>query len=300
MKKIVLKSLAITLSAISLLNVSPINALDDNKTDEPKIIQQLPEKDITLEGNPDPMEEIKLLGIEIVVGAGVLALARVIVEKNYNYWIEQKRNEELKKFEGRIGENILTKRQEGAFWDWLACLQGMLKNRGIEKSQKELFKGITGKFPGWFETTRYNNLKETHYNDSLFWTSFKLFTFSNEEVGFAAAQKYIIKEFKLNLWKYKISVFGDNTTEICDYIKETYKNNNNKPFAICDSLGISRPVSSDDFMQMVNVVEIQGDYITIESPLTGLRRTENIYDFVKRYNEKKFFKDSGIFLFGIS
>lgn len=85
MKKIVLKSLAITLSAISLLNVSPINALDDNKIDEPQITQQLPEKDITPAGNPDLVEELKfwskVLGIEIVVGAGVLALQRVIIEK---------------------------------------------------------------------------------------------------------------------------------------------------------------------------------------------------------------------------
>lgn len=220
------------------------------------------------------------------------------MKKKHNQTIEQKRNEELKKFDGHIEENILTKRQEGVAWDWLACLQGILEARGIKKSQKELFKGITGNSPGWFETTRNGALKETH-DKSLLWTFSKLVTFSNKDVDFVAAQKYISKEFKLHLWKYKISVFEDNTDKICDYIKETYKNNN-KPFAICDNLKIWTNGLDVSFMQMVNVVEIQGDYITIESPITGLRRTERIYDFAKRYNEKKFFRDRGVFLFGIS
>lgn len=44
-----------------------------------------------------------------------------------------------------INDNDPIKKQEGLAWCWNACLQRALHKLGIERSQKEIFKGITGK-----------------------------------------------------------------------------------------------------------------------------------------------------------
>ena len=290
MKKIVLKSLAITLSAISLLNISPINALDDKKLDEPQITQQVEKNGTIPEEKSDLFGEkfwFIVLGVEIAVIGGEL----VFLNASLQHKIEEIRNEYKKKFK-HTEDNILTKCQEGIDWDWLACLQGLLHNRGVEISQKELFKGITGKSPGWFKITKKNKLKEIRGSSLL--------NFFNGDIDFAAVEKYINKEFKLKLWKEIINVTEDNTDYICNRIKTVYEKNNKKPFAICENTHIWRNLTGAVSMRMVNVVEIKDDDITIECPLTGLKRTEKIHNFAKRYNEYKSFRDRGVYLFGIS
>ena len=202
MKKIVLKSLAITLSAISLLNVSSINALDDKKLDEPQITQQIQEQDTTEEKSDLVLKYLcTTLGVEIGVGIAILtgqfAWNEVDLTKKEQDFIDKLRKLYLKNFIS-IGENILTKRQERSAWDWLACLQGLLKDRGIEKSQKELFKGITGKSPGWFYQTTHNRLNE-QYDSSKFMN--RIHMLYSRNVDFVEVEKYINKEFKLKLWK---------------------------------------------------------------------------------------------------
>ncbi|MBQ2671340.1 MAG: hypothetical protein IJG00_00805 [Clostridia bacterium] len=309
MKKIVSKALAITLSAISLLNISPINALDDKKLDEPQITQQIQEQDVTTtEEKSDLLKYLKegLIGAGVGVGVYVsFKLLRIgICTERLDYLIEQTRKEYLEKFKGHIGPNILTKRQEGIGWCWLACFQGLLKDRGIEKSQKELFKGITGKSPGWFEVTR-SNAMELPKEEGFFEMLLDLINTKRQKlvsqlglIDYYSIKEYINKEFKLNLSYEKIHVTEDNTDDICDCINNVYQKNK-KPFAIWDSM-VANYSGGVVNLHMVNVVEIKNNYITVECPTTELRRTENIHDFVKRYNENKVFRVMGVFLYWIS
>ncbi len=307
MKRIVLKSLAITLSAISLLNVSPINALADKKLDEPQITQQLQEKDATTEWESELLKYVKVGLIGAGVGVGTYVFFRLLTigihTKYVDHITEQTRKEYLEKFKGHIGPNILTKRQEGVGWCWLACLQALLKDRGIEKSQKELFKGITDKSPGWFEVTRRNVMEPPK---NFFEVVLELLNKEGkrianliEPVDYYAVEKYIIEKFNLSFCYKRIQVTEDNTDDICNSIKNVYERNNKKPFAILDSMvaGVKNDII---YVHMVNVVEINGNDITIECPQTGLRRTENIYDFAKRYNENEAFRCKDVFLYWIS
>ena len=307
MKRIVLKSLAITLSAISLLNVSPINALADKKLDEPQITQQLQEKDATTEWKSELLKYVKVGLIGAGVGVGTYVFFRLltigILTKYVDHITEQTRIEYLEKFKGHIGPNILTKRQEGVGWCWLACLQGLLKDRRIEKSQKELFKEITDKSPGWFEVTRLNGMEppKNFFEVVLEPLNTERTRIVNliEPVDYYAVEKYISEKFKLSLCYKRIQVTKDNTDDICNSIKNVYERNNKKPFAILDSM-VSAVTDGMVYTHMVNVVEINGNDITIECPSTELRRTEKISDFAKRYNENEAFRRKDVFLYWIS
>ena len=192
-KKIMLKLLAIVLSITNLLNVVPVKTYAADK-----LIDDFQSNDTVVS------EKIKSNGGLICVTAVctivfyklfsklcrelyMFLLNPIVKEIEYNFIKESYERE----FEGQIEKNILTKRQEGVGWCWIACLQGLLKEKEIEKSQEEIFKEITGKKPGWFEHTRNECLSPFENIEEVKNSPYGYIYNSNEYVYLGQIKNYV-------------------------------------------------------------------------------------------------------------
>ena len=296
MKKLGLKVLAVTLSITNLVSFSPIkiNAAEQQTISQPKT------SDTNLNKNlKEESKALKILkaagigagvGVTVYVGLQLMVIGGLTVADHF--MIEKIKKEHLEKFKGNIEPNKLTKCQEGAGWCWLACLQTLLKikGKGFEKTQKELYKEITDKSPGWFKVTRPNALLlRGSFGDDLI-ANFIILT----SVSVDLISKYISENTNYEFIPRRIVCDNFDSDAPCNLIKDIYKNNIKGPFSILDSL-CSFNTGNVTMLHFVNVVEIcENDDIIIECPTTGLRRTESLKDFVKRYNENEYFKTDGV------
>ncbi len=286
MKKLGLKVLAVTLSITNLVSFSPIkiNAAEQQTISQPKTSDTNLNKNLKEESKAKKYLKTGLkvagigagVGVTVYAGLQLMAIGGLTVANHFI--IEKTKKEYLEKFKGNIEPNKLTKCQEGTGWCWLACLQALLKIKGFEKTQKELYKEITDKSPGWFKITRTNGLLLRGPMDS-------------SNVTYGLIRKYINEKTNYN-FNNKTNISTNNEDQLCAAIKYVYEHKG--PFSILDSL-CSDKSGNANMLHFVNVVEIcENDDIIIECPTTGLRRTENLKDFVKRYNENDYFKKYGV------
>ena len=101
---------------------------------------------------------------------------------------------------------------------------------------------------------------------------------------------YINEKTNYN-FKNITNISTNNEYQLCAAIKYIYEHKG--PFSILDNV-------YKYTRYFVNVVKIDGDNIIIECPVTGIKRTESIKNFVKRYNEHDYFKNYGVDLFYIA
>ena len=164
MKKLGLKVLAITLSVANLLNFAPIkiNAAEQQTIPQPKTSDTNSNKNLKEQEFKAIKHLLKCMGIGAVVGAGVGAVVGAAIfegydlmckGRNYNRHMEQIKKEYNKLNFKNCKTIELTECEEGSCWNWLACLQALLKikEKDFKKTQKELYKEITDKSPGWFK-----------------------------------------------------------------------------------------------------------------------------------------------------
>lgn len=278
MKKMVSKSLAITLSITSLLSF------------------------LTIKTNADPGSTFKsvLKGITIAcaISSSYYSVANLAVK--HSDCITTTRSNTLRElresypieFKNQTEPITFTKRQEGYMWCWLACLQGLLKDRGIEKTQVQMYTEITGKNPGWFECTRKNGL--------IFFENLEIakknqrgYAYTDDDIYLDQIKKYIDQSTNGN-YEFKIEYFNmdmdTKVDDVCKKIKNIYRNNRNHPFSIFDSRA--------QVLHMVNVIKIDNnDNIVVECPTVEIRRTEPLRNFVERYRYPaltNIIRDSGL------
>ncbi len=141
------KCLSIFLSCAMLAQPSMANANQiPKKTDnsKPPAIQVVKDKmsacNDWLNANPKAKTGLKVVGI----GASVYLGLRVLCRAGGEIWFNCASHTipGLDRIETG-GDHI--KKQEGIMWCWNACLQRALHKYGIEKTQKEIFRGITNK-----------------------------------------------------------------------------------------------------------------------------------------------------------
>lgn len=123
-------------------NAQSVKSKSDNS--KPSVTQfvkgKISECNDWLDANPKTKKILKGVGIAAAVGVGLKTLGTATSEIWFN--CASHTIPGLKKINNN-GDNI--KKQEGLMWCWNACLQRALHKYGIEKSQKEIYKGITDK-----------------------------------------------------------------------------------------------------------------------------------------------------------
>lgn len=267
MKKTGLKTLAVILSITSLLSISPIKTGAVSKND------------------------LRMTMIGVGAGAALVTTAAAfgILAGNLLVLLKKdviKRHWKNELFKDHIESNKLTKRSKGYNWQWLACLQGLLKNRGIEKSQKSMYKGITGKSPNRFECFRRNGLAffEDSYEAKKLKSNYKgtglLGDGTEGSCAYLGQVRNYIEKVSNNKYTYKVEYIDADVgkiSDVCNKIKEIYIKNGKSPFSIMDSTGYVVHTT-------VNIIEIdENDNIIVEDPYLELRRTEPLENFVARY-----------------
>lgn len=212
-----------------------------------------------------------------------------------------------------------TKKQEGITWCALACLQGLLKYKSIEISQKDIYKGAFGNiwYTPFFEVHREkgglslfsdvndcadtsmdliygeNGLRPGEYseeqleyikkNDEFF----KVIEFMTNSFVLChdKVSAYVEKATK-NKYTYKvgfITVDNKNKEDFKKHIVEQMKElfTEQKIFSILDSLAYSRGRQA----HFVNVVGVDGNNVTIEEPTSGYSYTRTLDGFAEGLSE---------------
>ncbi len=267
MKRIVLKSLAITLSAISLLNISPIKTSADPGSTLKNVLKGVT---IACAISSTYYGSYRVTNFAIKNSDCITTTrSNTLRELRESYQIE---------FQNHTEPIVFTKRQEGVSWCWLACLQALLKDRKIEKTQVQLYKEITGKDPGWFECTRKNGLVFFE-NLEIAKKNQRGYAYDDNHIYLDQIRKYIDQSTNGN-YEFKVEYFDmdmdTKVDDVCAKIKNIYKNNENHPFSIIDSRA--------QILHMVNIIKIDNnDNVVVECPGTEIRRTEPLKNFVERY-----------------
>lgn len=173
--------------------------------------------------------------------------------------------------------NKYTKKQEGKFWCFYSCAQGLLKYNNVEIKQSKLFKLFIGKSPEWFWITRkvcpktivedniINNinliLKENNISKSLnYW-----------KITFAKWPKSMTKEELDKHLRNGVSRKKWLKTKIIKF----YQENGKQPFCSYDSIFKNHAV---------NIISIDEDNeeITIEDPQSGISRVEKLEEYCRK------------------
>lgn len=103
-------------------------------------------------GNTKIPTELKALTTMFVIGAVLISSMKIAVEVGREIWFKRLCNNFSDEYATEVpgfikidthGDDI--KKQEGVNWCWNACLQRLLHKYDIDKTQKEIFRGITGK-----------------------------------------------------------------------------------------------------------------------------------------------------------
>lgn len=183
-------------------------------------------------------------------------------------------------------KNTITPRQEGDSWCAIACLAGLLKYKGFEVEQKDIYKSAfkTSKVP-IFECNREKgglsicpiNKEEGEQIRNEVGDFF--FSRRDDDVHQSQFDEYV-KKVSNNKLRYQKLYIPYNIGSECiinaiKSILEKYKKVSiTDPFAL--EMGSSH---------FVNIVDIDNDKntITVEDPGTRLSRVQNIRNFVKGY-----------------
>ncbi|MDO4199614.1 MAG: hypothetical protein Q4D57_02495 [Clostridia bacterium] len=120
--------------------------------------------------SPKTKKTLKKVGIATGAIGGaklVLDVSREInFSSNCNYLnghYEKISSGMLKKIDNPYGDDI--KRQEGAGWCWNACLQRALSKYGIERTQKEIFRGVAEKW--WVSPYKFKRDCGHDFNETV-------------------------------------------------------------------------------------------------------------------------------------
>lgn len=175
----------------------------------------------------------------------------------------------------------LTKRQEGRMWCWLACLQGLLRYHNIEKSQKEIFKGISKSwFVSEFEHNRNAGLsiyssKENMKNAGKIEES----ECDLKNTIFPSMIKEYVERVSEGRLTYQILYINKHLSN--EGIKQTilsiYNKIGKRPFSL-----LANHTSCGHF---INIVKIDGNgTMYIEDPAFQKGRKESIDNYVRNFD----------------
>ena len=276
------KNLARFLSLVILLNIKSF-ATKVTNLPTPQVFQPVGIKNNLKNTKSDSALSKAVLYILPCIVAALGTFATFEIKDEINYQKEISSSSEL--FSEQFGKNIttceLTKKQEGKMWCWIACLQGLLKNQNVEKSQKEIFKGVTN---SWFVPLLENNRDAG------------MSIYSSEEnmkaVGKVAENEcdpednifpYMINDYIKKISNDKLTyqtvyINKDlDTKDVKNTILEIYKTIGKKPFSL-----LASHTSSCHF---VNITKIDDDGIMhIEDPAYEKGRTESIDSYMESFD----------------
>ncbi len=214
-----------------------------------------------------------------------------------------------------VKPNTYTKRQEGAMWCAIACVQGLLKHKGVEVSQKDIYKGSFGNiwFTPIFEAHRtkgglnfysnmddYLNFLRDKYNMSddetkkLDWHT-KVFL-KDHSLFHDKVSSYVEKATQ-DQYTYKVEfiTLDDNYKEnLKEYVMEQIKKilKKHQTFSIIDSFAYTA-LKQFHFVNVVGIDNsaiipigcsnkpIDSSVITIEDPASGYSYKRTLYGFVE-------------------
>lgn len=201
--------------------------------------------------------------------------------------LEYKRDIEClsNQFSSNFGNNTtgcqITKRQEGRMWCWLACLQGLLGYHGVERTQKEIFKGISN---SWFVPAMEHNRNSglSIYSSEENMKSIGKFKDSDCDLKntiFPYMIKDYVEKVSDNDLTYQILYINKNLDD--DGIKNTilhiYKKIGKRPFSL-----LANHTSCGHF---INIRKIDGNGIMyIEDPAFQKGRKESIDSYVHNFD----------------
>lgn len=182
---------------------------------------------------------------------------------------------ERETFGDNLKDNIYTEKQKNINWSFIACLQGLYKMRGYNNiSQNEIYQKLFGTYPQ--DSRGYNCFKNIAYvPDRPF-----VHSVNNILPGLNLTQ--VVINTNKSLIGYS-SYDNNRIYQLMNKLKEIYRRCNR--FAIVDSFRGYTKINEYNIINYSNVINISGDYITLENSVTGKTRTESLYNFCKRYYE---------------
>lgn len=309
-KKLLTNILACTM----LLNSIVLCFAEENnnlvKNGEVKVSNSVVEKEnkkskvTTSEAKKIPKENVddtltKILGIITgfgVVGATIDFHNILTVDDNISE-LKSRYNQEFRD----IKQNKYTKMQEGVKWDTIACLQGLLKHKGVDISQGKIYRGI---FDTWYTPIFKAHRRKGHlsqYENFGDFQSRSIYNLCNKNGKFVLPSKF---RLKLNQWIYEIKTNNNYILchdKVCNYVeketnnkynykvefvpfdenKATFRNdikecikeafNKHGMLTITDSFSYKNGKQ----INFVNLVDIIDDYyLVIEDPVSGFSRKE--------------------------
>lgn len=316
-KKLLTNILACTM----LLNSIVLCFAEENnnlvKNGEVKVSNSVVEKEnkkskvTTSEAKKIPKENVddtltKILGIITgfgVVGATIDFHNILTVDDNISE-LKSRYNQEFRD----IKQNKYTKMQEGVKWDTIACLQGLLKHKGVDISQGKIYRGI---FDTWYTPIFKAHRRKGHlsqYENFGDFQSRSIYNLCNKNGKFVLPSKF---RLKLNQWIYEIKTNNNYILchdKVCNYVeketnnkynyrvefvpfdenKATFRNdikkcikeafNKHGMLTITDSFSYK----NNKQINFVNLVDIKDDgyYLVIEDPVSGYSRTELFEHYV--------------------
>ncbi len=182
----------------------------------------------------------------------------------------------------------IVEKQQGADWDWAACLVSIVKNKVSDSkiSQCSFVKKVTGG-TAFFKHNRTEHLPTTCYYNiwlrSALNDAVKDYQVTDSSKG-ASQDKPEQNKCSDNILHFerKLHEFPDkpDTNDIKNTIITFYQNvAQNGIFAISDSYFYGE----SPYTHFVLVTKIENGQITVEDPATGLKRTHDISEFCKGY-----------------
>lgn len=183
----------------------------------------------------------------------------------------------------------LVEKQQGANWDWAACLVSIVKSKvkDADISQRYFVKNVMGD-ASFFKHNRTEALPTACYYDMWLRNALDKAVSKyqlGEQNGDTATQSTAPKNcetlrFRRELHELRKFPKGSESRKIANMINLFYKNiAKNNIFAITDSYFYGE----SPYHHFVLVTKIEDSQITIEDPATGLNRTQNILEFCKGY-----------------
>ena len=286
------KPLALALSTSIALNTTfAINSTANRKIDineisySEKIIRNIKSAGNKVAGFTKKHPVLTTI-VELVAGvAGVTANALY-----YNHCIKNYEKMYREKFGDTVKENSITPRQEGGQWCAIACLTGLLHDKGYtDVTQKDIYKKTYKPWFGvpFFECNRTKGglafaplskkemVEQNQYDTNLFMS---YLTCSMLGTIYQSQLDQYVKNISGNQLRYQLLyipyILNDNkmATAIKSIIGKYQK------ISILDEFSLHR-----DTLHFVNIVNIENDFITVEDPQIGLSRREKIKDFVGSY-----------------
>lgn len=209
----------------------------------------------------------------------------------YNHCIKNYEKMYRKEFVNTVEENSITPRQEGTAWCSIACLTGLLHDKGYTNvTQKDIYKKTYKPWFGvpFFECNRTKGVlasaplskkemvEQNQYDTNLYRS---YLTWSMLGTIYQSQFDQYVKNISNNSLRYQLLYVPYNTKEndIANAIKNILSKYNK--ISILDGYVASK---SNKFIQhFVNIVNIDNNIITVEDPQIGLSRREEIIDFVR-------------------